>query len=172
MEDFDYIHILRYLGYDVPIAKDVIELCKSRYGGEACDAVFKQIVKQAETHDPIDFRANILILSDRLYGPAIGIHYFMKKCTDSNVMVTHSEQETHSAAKKMEFDYMIIAGYLSDESNYKIIPILREGKNPPAIVMWALPDQLIRGICMEHKIVHVFNRMEPISKFIEFSKAI
>lgn len=171
MEDFDYTHILQYLNYDVPMAKNVIELCGG-FRGDTGHTMFKSIVKLAETHPPIDFTANVLILSDRLYGIAVGVHYFMRKCTGANVVVTYNGRNALDAAENTEFDYLVIAGYLHDEHGYEIIPKLRKRNPPPRIVMWARPDGLIQSICMEHNIFYVIDRWKPVDELVAFLKAI
>jgi hypothetical protein len=116
--------------------------------------------------------ANVIILSDRLMGQAKELSDYMRSCTSSiNVLgIATNSQEVMLLAKNQSVDFLIIAGYLRNESSYGVIGDLFEQQKNYVPVHWAMLDSLIFALCQKYKIPLMFDRTLPKADFIDYLK--
>lgn len=165
-----YTNLLHTLNYNLSSAQYGIDHSYD-YFGIPWDYKSKDIIMQAETHPKINFRANLLIVGDRLYSVALGLHYYMHCCTDATAIVVLNEQEAEIAINRGPFDFLIFVGYQRDEGNYNIISKLGEGgfKN---LIFWASPDRLIYSLYRKHRMHYIFDRNKPLNIFVDFLRSL
>lgn len=113
-----------------------------------------------------------LIITDRLFEPANKLADYFKATGHIYVMgMASGKEEAIEIAKKEDFDYLIIAGYLKNETNYRVIEELRKRHKRFLTVQWAIVDSLINIFCSRYKIPLKFERTLPMEQFVDFLRA-
>lgn len=113
----------------------------------------------------------VLIISDRLMEQARVLEQYINNIEEFEVIgLAENKQNALQILKSQTLDYLIIAGYLKDWSNYSIIEHLQSLQYSFHIVHWAILDSLINTICMKYKIPLKFDRTLPLIEFIQFLK--
>ncbi|MDD2189851.1 MAG: hypothetical protein PHV71_06250 [Eubacteriales bacterium] len=117
----------------------------------------------------INSQIKVLILSDRLCDRAkeMAEYFRLTKIVDVAGIAANRQQALNIAQDK-SFDYLIIAGYLRDESSYEVISELQEQQKKFLTVQWAMLDSLIAGFCKRYKIPLKFDRTLPMSELVNF----
>lgn len=89
-----------------------------------------------------------LIITDRLFEPANQLADYFTATGNIYVMgMASGKEEAIEIASKEDFDYLIIAGYLKNETNYRVIEELRKRHKRFLAVQWAIVDSLINAFC-------------------------
>lgn len=110
-------------------------------------------------------------MTDRLQDQANALAEFLKQSVFFEVVgFAENKQQVHSIAEYRNFDYLIIAGYLKNETNYHVIAELRKKFKRFQPVQWAINDSLINIFCLRYKIPLKFERTRPIEEFADFLK--
>lgn len=140
----------------------------STYDVENNQIQLKLILQDCAMSPCYNIEGNVLLLSDRLYGIALGLQYFFVNHTKATVLDIADNYETAlMAVQKRNIDLLIIAGYQKSRSNYKIIDYL-EKRGRTRTVMWAVLDKYIDTICYQYHINYKFERTEPLSLFADY----
>lgn len=109
----------------------------------------------------------VLIISDRLIDQAKKLSDYFCSAGIHVVGLVRTKQQALKLADK-PIDYLIIAGFLLNESSYGIIEDYNELHKNFTAVHWAMLDQLISILCWKYKIPLKFERTLPMSEFTAF----
>lgn len=114
-------------------------------------------------------KTHVLIISDRLLDEAKVLAGYLR-CTGlfDVVGIAKDKNQALSIAQKHAFDYLIIAGYLKIEYNYRVIAELQKQQKEFVPVQWAMLDPLITTFCQRYKIPLKFERTLPLDDFVSF----
>lgn len=113
-------------------------------------------------------KIRVKIITDRLFRQADALaDYFRHTGNIEVVGLAETKQQALSIAQEHDFDYLIIAGYLT-EYNYNVIAELQKKQKKFIPVQWAILDFLIAGFCRRYKIPLKFDRTLPMSDFTDF----
>jgi len=132
---------------------------------------YKSIKEQCESdlkhswgHD-----LNVLIISDRCPGRAIGLYeYLMEKTNLSSISQCRNFAEAKVCITHKPIDILIFVGFQKNNENYEIKKILEEKKPDIYTVMYASLDDCIKGHCVENKIQYAFSSRKPVAEFIDY----
>ncbi|QOX63800.1 hypothetical protein FRZ06_10800 [Anoxybacterium hadale] len=114
----------------------------------------------------------VLIISDRLMDKARALAEFLSSIESFKVAGIASDgKQVMEFASNSDFDYLIIAGYLKNETNYRVIEDLRKRHKRFITVQWAMVDSLINIFCSRYKIPLKFERTLPMELFVDFLRA-
>ncbi len=120
----------------------------------------------------IDDQIKVLILSDRLSDRAKELAEYLRLTKTIDVAgIAANRQQALNIAQDKSFDYLIIAGYLKDESSYEVISELQKQQKKFLTVQWAMLDSLITSFCRRYKIPLKFDRTLPMSELVDFLMA-
>ena len=101
---------------------------------------------------------NILIVTDRNFGWSKGMQeLFINNNDKLNVELVFSNEKYEEIFLP---DVLIISGYLKNKDNYEILDRVKIKNRNVVIIMYALLDELIMDICVEHKITNMYERQE------------
>lgn len=118
-------------------------------------------LKQAEGGPQINLNANVLLISDRLYGQALALHYFIDKYTTATVSgIATGTAQALEILKNKPVSVIVYVGYQRDLENYKVIEFVKKSSTPIPVVMWAVLDGFVREQCARYRIRHAFDRQE------------
>ena len=121
------------------------------------------------SHQKTDFEyvtGNFLLLSDRLNRTAYKLGSFISEKTCGCVLgVISSEAELEE--QMLNANYLIIVGYLEDESNFKVLDELRAKNNQLATIFYATHSPIIIKQMSQYGICCIFERHEPLSRFLK-----
>jgi hypothetical protein len=122
-------------------------------------------MKDSEISTPI----KILILSDRLIHQAQILSDYLIS-TGFHVVALTKNKEQALIFCNQNINFLIIAGYLNDQQNYKVIEEYENRGIPITVVHWAMLDSLIADYCINYGIPLQFERTLPMSNFVLFLK--
>lgn len=111
----------------------------------------------------------ILILSDRLIHQAQSLSDYLITNGFHVVALTTTKEEALIFCNQ-NINFLIIAGYLKDKQNYKVIEEYKNRGIPITVVHWAMLDSLIADYCYNFGIPLQFERTLPMSDFASFLK--
>lgn len=167
--------MLQELGYSVQVQIEMmskLEEINREHGFVMSNAVqldlFNIILKATDTSKRFVSTGNVILLSDRYYVSAIGLQYYFKKYTNLVALgVAYDLEHVLYYSENNVVDLLIIMGFQCNEKNYEAIQILRD-RDGTNIMIWALQDQLISGICRSYNILNSFNSHRPLDEFVEY----
>ena len=107
-----------------------------------------------------------LILSDRLDNIAIRMGSFIREKTSGHVLGTIASKDELEECM-MNTDYLIIIGYLEDESNFEVVNKIRLKNNNIKIVFYATNSSTARKQIDKYEIDCLFERDQSLGKFLE-----
>jgi len=131
---------------------------------------FDVLQKQFELmYDNTDFEhitGNFLILSDRLDGVACKLGSFINEKTGGHVLGTlFSKDELEK--DMMDIDYLIIVGYLENESSFEIIERIRATNHRMSVVFYATVSSITKKQMNKYGVNCIFERHEPLGAFLK-----
>jgi len=143
---------------------------KSEYSMDIDD--YAEAKEQIEDMQVITFGAqiNVLIITDRLYGCAMGLQEYMKNSTDITVDFSNNLEVARQIINQKPVDVLIIAGYLKKKSLYDSVEAVRQLDKYASVIMYASLDDLIEHECSVHKITETYDRNEPIDGLINYMR--
>lgn len=106
-------------------------------------------------------------MSDRLLDYAQKLADYLTSIGVQVTALTTSKEQALMFCDE-QIDFLIIAGYLKDESNYRIIKECRSRRLPTIAVQWAMLDSLISDYCRKYEIPLRFERTLPMDEFVLF----
>ena len=116
------------------------------------------------SHKETDFKyivGNFLILSDRLDGMACKLGSFISEKTRGRVLgVISSKGELEK--DMLDIDYLIIVGYLKDESNFEIIDEIRAKNHRMNVIFYATFSSITKRQMNEYGVNCIFERHESL----------
>jgi len=116
-----------------------------------------------------DKKIKVLIISDRLPKQAKELAEYLNRAEDINVIgLAENRQQALNLARDCSFDYLIIAGYLKSEYNYRVIAELQDQRKKFLPVQWAILDELIFTFCRRYNIPLKFERTLPMADFVSY----
>lgn len=116
-----------------------------------------------------DKKIKVLIISDRLQRQAKTLAEYLSRAGDIVVIgLAENKQQALNIAQDCAFDYLIIAGYLKSEYNYRVIAELQEQRKQFLPVQWAILDELILTFCRRYEIPLKFERTLPMADFVSY----
>lgn len=110
----------------------------------------------------------VLIISDRLQNQAKCLSEQLSSLGVDVVGAVENRQEALLAVQNRPIDYLIIAGYLKNKSNYEVILDLQKQGKDFMSVQWAIIDSLIIRLGYLYRIQLRFERRRPITEFVAF----
>lgn len=110
----------------------------------------------------------VLIISDRLIDCAKVLSNYLCSVGIYVVDVVENKQQVLKTAEEQTIDYLIIAGYLKDISNYEVIEELRNQHKSFIPIHWAMLDSLITSYCFQYQIPLKFDRTLPMTDFAAY----
>lgn len=113
-------------------------------------------------------QTKVLILSDRLLDRANELAEYLRSVNIYVVALVENKQQALQAIQNQSIDYLIIAGFLKDESSYGVIEALRKQYLTFIPVHWAMLDSLINDFCIKYKIPLQFERTLPLKEFADY----
>ena len=109
---------------------------------------------------------NFLILSDRLGTMASKLGSFINEKTSGHVLgVTLSKDELEKDL--VNVDYLIIVGYLENDSNFEVIKEIRKRNHGVNIIFYATLSSITRRQMNEYEINRIFERHQPLATFLK-----
>lgn len=116
-----------------------------------------------------DKQIQVLIITDRLVDQAKVLAEYLQGTNNFEVVgLTENKQQALSIAEYNFFDYLIIAGYLKDETTYDVIAELQKRGKNFLVVQWSMIDSLITNLCLRYKIPLKFERTFPVEDIVRF----
>ena len=131
---------------------------------------YSLIKEQIDTMHRVTFGSsiNVLLVTDRLYGCALGLAEYLQNSTDITVdVVTFYEYATEIIHEK-PVDFLIIVGYLQVHHTYDIVQYCRNINKYSSVVFFASVDGLIRNLQSKYEIQYSYNRRHPIDGFVAY----
>lgn len=114
-----------------------------------------------------NYKANVLILADRLNGIGIGLQYYLTRYTKLNVCGVASDIDM---ALKMSdgktINILIIIGYQRKEDNYQIIEVLKSRNSLTQIIFWASIDTLTKSLYRQYHMDNFVGRNDPVQGLV------
>ena len=115
---------------------------------------------------------SVLIMTDRLYGHAVGLNEYLQNSTDTTVYLVDTLTDAIKIVDKTKLDFLIIVGYLSNKRYYSVIQAVKETNESVSIVILATLDSLIDDECREYNIPYRFSKKRPMREFVDYLRQI
>ena len=130
------------------------------------DVLLKQFDLSYKEADFEYITGNFLILSDRLANMACKLGSFINEKTGGHVLGTILSK---NELKKdmLDIDYLIIVGYLENESNFEVINRIRVKNHRLSVVFYATFSSITRRQMNEYGVNCIFERHEPLGAFLK-----
>ncbi len=112
-------------------------------------------------------KLKVLILSDRLLERAKELSDYLCLAGIHVVGLVENKEQALKMADVV-IDFLIIAGYLKNLQSYEVIKELTKRQKAFKTVHWAMLDELIIYYCNQFKIPLMFERMQPMSDFVDY----
>ena len=129
--------------------------------------------KQTDALEPYSFGSNInvLLITDRGHGLAVGLRQYFGKSTDISVDLVYSLSEAKKVIQQKRVDFLVVVGMFENEENYKSIQMVKKAYKHIIVLMYAYIDPAIRFCCEEYGIEHLYSCLAPVEGFVEYMRS-
>lgn len=107
-----------------------------------------------------------LMLSDRLDRTAYKLGAFINEKTCGHVLGVISNTD-ELEKKTLPADYLIIVGYLEDESNFEVLEKIRANNNQITIIFYATYSLITSRQMNKYGIHSIFDRYQSLDSFLK-----
>jgi len=143
--------------------KEVEQIC-AEFNFEVLQKQFELSYEEAEFEY---ITGDFLILSDRLDSMACKLSMFINEKTSGQVLGTIMSKD-ELEEDMLDIDYLIIVGYLEDESNFKVIDEVRAKNNHRTnVIFYATYSSITRRQMSEYGVNCIFERHKPLGAFLK-----
>ena len=109
---------------------------------------------------------NFLILSDRLRAMACKLGSFINEKTSGCVVgITTGRDELEK--DMLNVDYLIIVGYLENESHFEMIEEIRKTNPRMNVIFYTTQSSITKRQMNEYRIDCIFERHQPLAEFLK-----
>jgi len=116
------------------------------------------------------FEINVMIMTDRLPGIAIGLREYMQNSSDITVDLVSCLSEAKEIINNKHIDFFILAGYQKNELNYNAVELVKKYNKYSTVIIYALLDPYITYFCRKYSIKAKYDRTKPIEGFIKYMR--
>lgn len=134
------------------------------------DSIVSQIEPDKKYH--FDYKVNIAVITDRLFGTTDGLCKYLKAYDDISVSRFSSIEQAEKICENFIPDIFIIVGYLKNNKLYNTLKTVKRANPYACTVIYALLDELIDYHKFTYKIEAEFSRFAPIDDFALFLQCI
>jgi len=134
---------------------------------------YARVQKQTDALGPYSFGSNInvLLITDRRHGLAVGLMQYFGKSTDISVDLVYSLSEAKTVLKQKNIDFLVVVGMFENEENYKSIQMVKKANKHIIVLMYAYIDPAIKFYCEEYGIEHLYSCLTPVEGFVEYMRS-
>jgi len=130
------------------------------------DVLQKQFDLSYEEADFQYITGNFLILSDRLASTACKLGSFINEKTGGDVLGTILNKD-ELRKDMLDIDYLIVVGYLENESNFEVINKIRAKNHRMSVVFYATLSSITRRQMNKYGVDCIFERHESLGTFLK-----
>lgn len=124
--------------------------------------------EQIDADAPFIFGAkiNVLLITDRLPGCAIGLREYLQNSTGVTVDLVYTLADAEAIINAKPLDFCVIVGYLENKENYKAVKLFRKFNRATDVFMYAGASMHISYECAKYEIRDTYDRYFPIQGLV------